>query len=164
VAATLATGSRICYCVQKIMLDAHVRLCPNREEVAAKVLDGEAILINLANGMYYSLDLAGGFAWQLIEAECTLDEIAEAVCLQYGVDAATAFADVRRLADDLLAAGLVHTSADRSGPRERPAAASERLPYEGLRLNAYHDMAELLALDPPHPGLANTLSAPLDQN
>jgi hypothetical protein len=146
------------------MLDSHVRLYPNREEVAAKVLDGEAILINLANGMYYSLDLAGGFAWQLIEAECTVGEIAEAVCLQYDVDATTAGADVRRLAGDLLAAGLIRTSTESSGPRERPAASGERLPYEELRLNAYHDMAELLALDPPHPGLANTLSAPLDQD
>ena len=146
------------------MVDSNLRLCPNREEVAAKVLDGEAILINLSNGMYFSLDLAGGLVWQLIEAECTIGEIAETVCLHYDVDAGRAGADVRRLADDLIAASLVRTSAAPSSLRERPAVAGERLLYEAPRLNAYYDMAELLALDPPHPGLADTLSKPLDQD
>ena len=39
------------------------RLKPNEEEVAAKVLDGEAILINLSNGAYYSTDKRGAFIW-----------------------------------------------------------------------------------------------------
>ena len=43
--------------------DTDTHLVPNVAEVAAKVMDGEAILINLANGMYYSMDGAGGFLW-----------------------------------------------------------------------------------------------------
>jgi hypothetical protein len=41
-----------------LSLAQHVR--PNSEEVAAKVMDGEAILINLSNGIYYRMVKWGG--------------------------------------------------------------------------------------------------------
>ena len=41
------------------MLMLKHRMQPNKEEVAAKVMDGEAILINLSNGIYYSMDKVG---------------------------------------------------------------------------------------------------------
>ena len=34
-------------------------LKPNSDGVASKIVDGEAILINLSNGMYYSMDAVG---------------------------------------------------------------------------------------------------------
>ena len=54
-------------------------LKPNTAEVAAKDVDGEAVLINLTNGMYYSMDLVGGFVWSLIESGYDLAAIADAV-------------------------------------------------------------------------------------
>jgi len=42
------------------MLKPESSLRPNEEEVASKVMDGEAILINLSNGIYYSMDKVGG--------------------------------------------------------------------------------------------------------
>lgn len=141
------------------MLSVHVRLCPNTAEVAAKIMDGEAIIINLSDGMYYSLDCAGARVWEHIQQTLTLGEIAAAVGNSYEVGDAQAEADVLNLARDLLARGLVRECTDAppvaSQMPERPVA---RLAYETPRLNAYHDMAELLALDPPHPGLSDTLS------
>jgi hypothetical protein len=51
------------------MLTLHDHLRPHTEEVAAKGIDGEAILINLSNGIYYSLDNVGGLIWELIDRE-----------------------------------------------------------------------------------------------
>ncbi len=48
------------------MLTLNDRLRPREEEVASKVIDGEAIIINLANGVYYSMDKVGALVW-----ECT---------------------------------------------------------------------------------------------
>lgn len=139
------------------------RLAPNAADVAAKIMDGEAILINLTDGMYFSLDAAGGLVWELVEARATLQDMASVVSRHYDVDADRAARDVRQLAQELLDARLVLVSAEDGGSAwvDRPSPAEGRLPYAPPKLNAYHDMTELLALDPPHPGLADTLSRPL---
>src|SRR5437762_14213205 len=88
----------------------HHRLRPRGEEVAAKVIDGEAILINLANGVYYSMDKVGGLIWEMIEGQHTLDEMVEAVTGRYEVGRDRAEADVQRLAAELLQENLVAIS------------------------------------------------------
>ena len=141
------------------MLTSTIRLCPNTAEVAAKILDGEAILINLSDGMYYSMDRAGGLVWEQIEARHSLHEIATEVSARYEVPPEQATTDVQRLARELLDHRLVLIDAGEPPPsRDLPNGPNPRLPYEPVRLNAYHDMAELLALDPPHPTLSDTLS------
>ncbi len=42
-------------------------LKPNDTHVAAKVFDGEAIIMNLTTGMYFSADKVGASVWELIE-------------------------------------------------------------------------------------------------
>ena len=135
------------------MLMQHTRLLPNEEEVAAKVMDGEAILINFDNGTYYSMDLTGGFLWELIEGKHTLEEMATAIAARYDVSPEQALADVERLGAELVEENLVKLSNDATPPRESRAwELEQRLPYEAPELNAYRDMADLLALDPPVPG------------
>ncbi len=141
------------------MSDTDTHLAPNVAEVAAKVMDGEAILINLANGMYYSMDGAGGFLWTLIERRLGIAAIADALHARYDVARHVAEADASAVVSQLVDAGLVLRETGRgaaTGPVEPPAAT--RLPYTPPRLLAYDDMADLLALDPPHPSLTDTLS------
>ena len=133
------------------------RLCPNEGEVAAKVMDGEAVIINLASGTYYSMDKAGGLIWELIEGRHTLEEMVVAVVARYEVSSAQAQTDIERLLGELTDENLV-IAADGEAPRvgNQPKEAQQRQPYEAPRLNAYRDMADLLALDPPMPGLYDT--------
>jgi len=136
------------------MLELHDRLRRKDEEVIAKVMDGEAVIINLANGLYYSIDRAGGPMWEMIEAGRRLDEIVASITARYDVAAARAETDVLRLANDLLREGLV--ALDGHGEPPPPAVdpvVESRLPYESPQLTAYRDMEDLLALDPPTPGL-----------
>ena len=44
------------------MLNLHHCFRPREEEIASKVIDGEAIIINLANGVYYSMDKVGAMS------------------------------------------------------------------------------------------------------
>jgi len=142
------------------MLNPETRVGPNADEVAAKVIDGEAILINLTSGMYYSMDRVGGVIWELIDGTPTAAEIVDAVAGAYEVDRERADSDVRELLAQLVEAGLIVIRSDAAERRSLAGTtpATSRLPYEPPRLHAYDDMAELLALDPPHPLLTNTLA------
>jgi hypothetical protein len=139
------------------MLALYDHLQPRENDVAAKVMDGEAIIINLANGVYYSMDKVGGLIWELVERKYSLEEMITATVAQYDVTRGQAQADIEELIDELLRESLVTVSED--GPKsdgKRELMQQTRLPYETPRLNTYRDMGDLLALDPPVPGLAET--------
>ncbi len=131
-------------------------LKPNIEEIAAKLVDGEAVLINLANGMYYSMDQVGGFVWSLIEDEQSLEAITAAVAQRYTVDESRVSEDLaaltERLVDEDLVV-LVEGQANGALPTAEPAPPGET--YAAPQLNKFDDMAELFALDPPLPKLSS---------
>lgn len=130
------------------------RLRPNEGEVAAKVFDGEAILINLSTGAYYSMAGVGGLVWELIEQGHGLDEIAAAVTARYEVPTDVVRADVERLAGELVREKLVILAPTAApGVAVTGAPGGPRLPYVAPVLNIYRDMGDLLALDPPMPAL-----------
>lgn len=136
------------------MLNMDTRLQPNREEVAAKVMDGEAIIINLITGVYYSMDKVGGLVWDLIEGGNSLAEIVATIPERYDVTRERAHADVERLVAELFEEKLISGANHESPPVRNPERdQQEKLPYEPPKLNIYRDMGDLLALDPPTPGL-----------
>lgn len=143
--------------VENAAIGAEVRLELNSGDVAAKEIDGEILVMNVANGMYYSLDGVSAVAWRLIAAGHSLDQVAVALAQTYGVDESTTLADVTDLAVHLVDEGLVKVSTS-GAYTDLPTieAAEEHAPYVAPRLTAYSDMADLLALDPPMPGLAET--------
>lgn len=143
------------------MLTDESRLEIAEQDVAAKVMDGEAIIINVANGYYYTLGGAGGEMWELIRAGWSLGAIADELADRHGISRSDVADDLEGLATELLDEGLVavRDEAEEGGMPQRPAPDDgdhARPPsYESPELHAYRDMAELLALDPPMPGLAD---------
>jgi hypothetical protein len=139
------------------MLTLNDHLQPRGDEVAAKVIDGEAIIINLANGIYYSMDKVGGFIWEMIEEKRTLGEIIAATVARYDVSREQAQAEIEALVDEILRENLI-TASENGAPTDgqRESTQQEKLPYETPKLNIYRDMGDLLALDPPIPGFAET--------
>jgi hypothetical protein len=134
-----------------LRLDQRFRL---PEQVAAKVFDGEAILINMSTGMYYSMTAVGALVWEYLQTGQSLEETVRAMTMRYEVSSGEAEADLRRLAAELLDEGLIAPTDD-----GMPAGASAemdsqpRQPYVAPRLEVYRDMGDLLALDPPAPEL-----------
>jgi len=129
-------------------------LKPNDTHVAAKVFDGEAIIMNLTTGMYFSADKVGASVWELIEKGGSVNSITDWLTKRYDVDTDRVREDLERLTKQMLDEGLIVVS---EGVTFAPSHSGERtrLPYESPTLNRYDDMAELLALDPPMPGIGD---------
>jgi hypothetical protein len=138
------------------MLNLHDCFRPREEEVASKVIDGEAIIINLANGVYYSMDKVGALVWDLLQAGHTLEEIVVGVTGRYDVAREQAESNVQDLVQELVQENLVVSTENGAAAPAQDMEHQDRLPYEIPKLNIYRDMGDLLALDPPVPGLGDT--------
>lgn len=138
------------------MLTLQTRLRPNEQEIAAKVVDGEAIMINLSTGMYYSMGETGAVVWELLAGGHSLEDISMTLARRYDVAREHAQADVERLAAQLLEENLVTLSDSTAPPAALPGVAGvTRTPYSAPKLDIFRDIGHLVALDPPMPGLTN---------
>jgi hypothetical protein len=77
------------------------------DDVISEIVDGEAVLLNLKTGVYYSLNHVGTRIWQLIEQLGDERRVRDAGLGEYAVDAAQLDLDFARLLADLLERGLV---------------------------------------------------------
>lgn len=135
-------------------MNFEARLYPNTDDVTAKIMDGEAIIINFSNGVYYSLDKVGGFIWELIEKNHNAVEIVEALQLRYDTTHEQIKTDLEALISELVKENLIKENViEESCELLEPTPIQTKLPYEFSQLNVYRDMGQLLALDPPMPGL-----------
>jgi hypothetical protein len=137
------------------MPEPRERFAPNREDVAAKVIDGELIIIRLSDGTYYSMDNVGARVWELIERQLDVPAVAAAIAGRYRVPVEQVARDVGTLVQELLAEGLVVDAGSDAAPAASADVEPEGDPpaYESPRLAVYRDMGNLLALDPPTPGI-----------
>lgn len=126
------------------------RLSVNTFAVAAEVIDGEAVIINLSDGMYFTMDGVGAEVWRLVEQGCSLRTMAACLAARYGVDEARVLADLDEVAAALLAAELVVAE---DGHAAGGALDGDPPDYAKPELVSYSDMADVLALDPPLPVL-----------
>jgi Coenzyme PQQ synthesis protein D (PqqD) len=139
-----------------VTLPSNQALSPNPQGVAAEVLDNEAIMINLATGIYYSMDGVGGSIWKLIEAGHTLEGIVAATAARYDAAPEHVAQDVRRVAEELVREGLITVSDhEPPGVADQEHTGLQKLPYRSPELKTYRDMGDLLALDPHVPGTAD---------
>ena len=117
-------------------------------DVVHETIDGEAIVINLTTGTYFSLDGSGAAVWARLKGGGTLDDAVLELAEAHGADPVALGAEVARLLGELHEHGLVL-----SAP---PALLREAAVTGGLgtfvpaRLGVYTDMEEFLLVDPIH--------------
>jgi hypothetical protein len=87
-----------------VQLDASVSI---PDDVIFRDLDGEAIILNLASGMYFGLDEVGTRAWMLLAESSSIRRVVEVMKDEYDVDAAVLERDVLELVSQLTDKGLV---------------------------------------------------------
>ena len=134
------------------MLTQQARLLPNGEGLATKIFDGEAIIINLSTGVYYSMENVGAMIWQMVEEGCSVGEIVAGITARYDVSIEQAEADAERLTRELLQEDLVKVSEPVPRSKESLGARPQsKLRYESPSLTIYRDIAEVWAFDPPVP-------------
>lgn len=119
--------------------------------VAAEVIDGEAVIINLDTGVYHSMDRIGAQVWASLAAGRSADEVATALSAATSVSRDVVAADVQRVLESLLGEGLL-IARETAGTDGTPLSFTTGA-YATPTLTSYRDMKDLLALDPPAPGL-----------
>ncbi len=139
----------------------------NHDSATGKVIDDEAILINVVTGRYYSLSDAGCVAWVHLIGGSTIEETAAAITARFDAEPAAVSDDVALLAQELLAQELLADAgpSELVGPvddQSLSAPGSERAAYPGLELLTFTDMEDLLSFDPPLPGVPAQIAQTLD--
>ena len=126
----------------------------NAPGVIGEILDGEAIIVNLDTGAYYSLDGAGATVWTAAQAGSTLEAAIKLTADRYQGDAQEIAAGVEALVEELLSEGLLVTDEEIVAPAadRQPATpvGADRPPFRRPALQKYTDMTDLLLLDPIH--------------
>ena len=123
----------------------------NQPVVIGQVIEGEAIIVNLDSGAYYSLDHAGGDVWSLIEQGATVEETLGGIAARYAGEAAAIRAAVLQLIEELQQEKLIVPDAPGAAPLPTEnLSVGDKPPFQPPVLHKYTDMAELLLLDPIH--------------
>jgi len=86
-------------------LDAQTRLRHSPDATFQEVA-GEAILIHLQSGVYYSLNDVGTAFWNLLDGQRTIDACAQTIAAEYSAPPELVLADLLELAADLSKEGL----------------------------------------------------------
>lgn len=118
----------------------------NAPAVVSEVIDGEAVIMNLLSGHYFSAQGVGAAVWTRVEAGWTAAEIVAELSRTYGA------AHVATPVADFIAAlqehGLV---VERVSPTPDPTVSVEYPPsWSAPTLGVFTDMEDLLLLDPIH--------------
>ena len=86
--------------------NADTMLVASTQQIST-TLSGEAVILHVANGLYYGLNLVGARAWELLQEPASLRHVVDTVVTEFDVEPATATADLLALATDLQAKGLL---------------------------------------------------------
>ena len=128
--------------------ETRFRLAADR--AVAKVVDGDAIVIDTVTGRYFSLEGTAEAAWSLLVGFHSPAEVAAALGERYETGGADVLADVSRLVEELVAQNLL-VEAPGAEAVDGPGFEGPRLPYAAPELTVFTDMEDLLAFDPPLP-------------
>lgn len=77
------------------------------QEVLARQVGGETVMLDLAKGAYFGLDPVGARMWQLLAEGKTLVEVCDAIVEEYDVSRDALEQDLLGLVADLMAQGLL---------------------------------------------------------
>lgn len=126
----------------------------NTPTVTHETIDGEAVIINLDSGNYYSLVDVGSFIWGLIETGASAREVQNLVLQSYQGNPMDIGRGVQELLAQLQQENLIVPVDGAETPtldQARPSNNSHEKPsFNPPLLNKYSDMQELLLLDPIH--------------
>lgn len=130
------------------------RYAVDEARVVSEIIDGEAVIVNLANGYYYSLDPSAAEIWGWLQAGWSIAEIMSAVRERYDCAAADPETAVRTFVGTLVADELVMSR--QSDPGDLPQAgagadaSAAKTPFRAPSMQRFEDMQGFLLVDPIH--------------
>jgi hypothetical protein len=129
----------------------------NTPTVTHEIIEGEAVIINLDTGNYYSLVETGSLIWSLVDRGASASEVQHLILQGFQGDAANIDRGVHELLAQLQQENLI-VPADEAPAVDLaeleqilpPTNGQEKPQFNPPLLNKYSDMQELLLLDPIH--------------
>lgn len=76
------------------------------------VLQGEAVILNVKSGKYYSLNPVGSRLWELLETPSSVQALIDAITNEYDVEPERCAKDVVAVLQSMASAGLVQISGE----------------------------------------------------
>jgi hypothetical protein len=71
------------------------------------VVHGEAVILQMKDGVYYSLDAVGARVWSRLQEPASVQELCDLIVAEYDVDEARCRTDLLALLRELAAASLI---------------------------------------------------------
>ncbi len=96
-----------------MMINAKKKRWTRSKDCVERIINGEAVLLNLKSGVYYSLNETGTEIWRLLGDICVIEDIIEVLQNDYDCCAHDVESQVQELLDDLCAENLI-TEVDRA--------------------------------------------------
>lgn len=84
------------------------RVLVAKPDVQCTVLEGEAVILNLSNGHYYTVNPVGTVIWELIDGQRPLGAVLEQMCERFDVSRDRAHDDLVALVVRMEREGLLH--------------------------------------------------------
>jgi hypothetical protein len=133
---------------------------PDTPRVIYEIIDGEAVMIHMEKGYYYSLDRAGSTIWNLLDQGTAVSKITPLLQQHYTAEPAQIEEGVRNLLLQLQTEELIVPGRRAQAGTEKDeqtsthmngsAAGQNKIPFIAPELHKYTDMEDLLLLDPIH--------------
>jgi hypothetical protein len=130
------------------------RLRVNTPNVVHETIDGEAILLDLKTGSYFSLDGSGAIIWEFIDKTGDWQQVIRLLTANNPDKSALVSASVTGFVEELVKEGLL-VKADHEIPAGDASLLISQLAevagdFKPPLVNKYTDMQDLLLLDPIH--------------
>jgi hypothetical protein len=122
----------------------------NRPDIVSEIIDGEAVMINLSSGCYYSADKVGAAIWDLLARGFALRKVAELTVERFDDPPENIHQAVEDFAQKLLAEQLIVVDPQPPPDPPRPTSPATRIPFQDPVLQRFDDMRDLLLADPIH--------------
>ena len=117
----------------------------NAESVTSETFDEDTVVINFLTGTYFSLRGSGPGIWSLLQAPTSLDGILAALV----TDPNAARGEVQAMLDHLAAENCVQiVDIEERESGESPTRGN--VPYTPPIVETFHDLQELIVVDPVH--------------
>ena len=121
----------------------------NAPHIVGEVVDGEAIIMDLKAGYYYSCTGVGAAMWRGVEARLSTETLVGLLCSRFPDERSSIGEDVATLIAQFVEHQLVRPAMSPAEP-EPDDLLTEIDAYDRPVLQVYTDMQALLLLDPVH--------------
>ena len=79
----------------------------NNEKTAYRIIDGEAVVVNLKESTFHTFNPVATFIWEQADGKIKAGQIVEKICQEFEVDWDTAEKDCLEFLNELISKGLV---------------------------------------------------------